>query len=265
FFCGHYREPSPCHRLAHGCGILPKIRSRYLSFHSHYSICRAVRSVTLNTLNRQRASLVIQEYLWHNKGEILTPQQVAQRERIFGWPGERGGKIEMGTSLTKVVGLLKGDSKSPSTLLSLFTTFIDEDYVLSISQPRPLNSTPHSHHGHGALLCIAFHELARPEDTLRAYFHACLLLEVRERAEEAQANEVGGVIGDKEEQEEPTRMTNKTLDSETLVEETLLTTQRFFDGFMAKCKIAGWNIERGMVEGVEDGWRIWWKDEVDKE
>ncbi|KAI1337582.1 DUF647-domain-containing protein [Xylariaceae sp. FL0016] len=44
---------------------------------------RAVRSVQMRTLNRQRATLVVREYL--RSGRVLRPGQVAQREKILTW------------------------------------------------------------------------------------------------------------------------------------------------------------------------------------
>ncbi|KAG6094435.1 hypothetical protein E4U30_003356 [Claviceps sp. LM220 group G6] len=42
-----------------------------------------VRSVCMTTLNRQRATILFQEYM--KTGVVLTPEQVAQRERIVFW------------------------------------------------------------------------------------------------------------------------------------------------------------------------------------
>lgn len=43
----------------------------------------AVRSVVLNTFNRQRATIVYQEFL--RSGTVLTPEEVGQREQILLW------------------------------------------------------------------------------------------------------------------------------------------------------------------------------------
>ncbi|KAL8663743.1 MAG: hypothetical protein Q9168_008041 [Polycauliona sp. 1 TL-2023] len=45
----------------------------------------AVRAVTMRSLNRQRANLVISTYL--DQARILTPEEVAGQERIFEWDG----------------------------------------------------------------------------------------------------------------------------------------------------------------------------------
>jgi hypothetical protein len=44
---------------------------------------RAVRAVQMRTLNRQRAQIVVEEYL--QSGTILVPETVAKRERILSW------------------------------------------------------------------------------------------------------------------------------------------------------------------------------------
>ncbi|KAL8711644.1 MAG: hypothetical protein Q9220_004054 [cf. Caloplaca sp. 1 TL-2023] len=45
----------------------------------------AVRAVSMHTLNRQRANLVISTYIDQNK--VLTPKEVSLQERIFDWDG----------------------------------------------------------------------------------------------------------------------------------------------------------------------------------
>lgn len=45
----------------------------------------AVRSVSMRTLNRQRANIVLSHLIDDNK--VLTPQQVSQLERVFEWDG----------------------------------------------------------------------------------------------------------------------------------------------------------------------------------
>lgn len=45
----------------------------------------AVRAVSMRTLNRQRANIVLSAYLDDEK--VLTPEEVSARERIFEWDG----------------------------------------------------------------------------------------------------------------------------------------------------------------------------------
>ncbi|KAI0010524.1 vitamin B6 photo-protection and homoeostasis-domain-containing protein [Xylariaceae sp. FL0662B] len=58
---------------------------------------RAVRSVQMRTLNRQRATIIVAEYLRH--GVILRPDQVAARECILKW---RGPNISFASRIPKL-------------------------------------------------------------------------------------------------------------------------------------------------------------------
>ena len=45
----------------------------------------AVRAVSLHSFNRQRANIVVSNFLEHNK--VMTPNEVSSQERIFEWDG----------------------------------------------------------------------------------------------------------------------------------------------------------------------------------
>ncbi|UPL02439.1 hypothetical protein LCI18_013373 [Fusarium solani-melongenae] len=68
-----------------------------------------VRSVCMNVLNRQRATILFEEYL--KSGNVLTPGEVAHRESILFWSpvvrnrhGQRIARIEMADSFGNAMG-----------------------------------------------------------------------------------------------------------------------------------------------------------------
>ncbi|KAL2671267.1 hypothetical protein Neosp_013847 [[Neocosmospora] mangrovei] len=68
-----------------------------------------VRSVCMNVLNRQRATILYEEYL--KSGNVLTPNEVARRESILFWSpvirnrhGQRIARIEMADSFGNAMG-----------------------------------------------------------------------------------------------------------------------------------------------------------------
>lgn len=102
----------------------------------------AVRAVRMQTLNRQRANIVLSTFLDH--GTALTPLEVSRQERIFEWDGVlrwRGSsplaQAKIGSSLQGIVSSLgpshpvTGATSDPgSVLVKLIEIFALEDYLL---------------------------------------------------------------------------------------------------------------------------------------
>ncbi|MCJ1389346.1 hypothetical protein MMC18_002202 [Xylographa bjoerkii] len=134
----------------------------------------AVRAVSLHTLNRQRANIVISTMLDQNKA--LTPDEVSVQERIFErdgvlrWRGTRIiGKAIIGVSLQRAVGFLgqphsvTGSVRSPSVELErLVNMFQDEEYLLWYERSRHL-------------AMIVLKEQASPQSQLKGWSHALLM------------------------------------------------------------------------------------------
>ncbi|KAF2142402.1 uncharacterized protein K452DRAFT_270038 [Aplosporella prunicola CBS 121167] len=108
----------------------------------------AVRAVSMRSLNRQRANIVMSHAIVHDK--ILTPQQVSQRERVFErdgvlrWTDDQIiGRCKIGVKLQDIVGRL-GPShertravQTDSTRLSaLFKVYQHESYILWFDMAR---------------------------------------------------------------------------------------------------------------------------------
>ena len=131
----------------------------------------AVRSVSLHTLNRQRANIVFSDYFEDKK--LLTPKDVSLRERIFEWGGVlrwRGrsalAKARVGVSLQ---GLLEHLAKpqivtnafrdSTSVLSRLVAMYETERYLLWYDCPN-------------RVAYVVLKSKASPHDQLKAWAHA---------------------------------------------------------------------------------------------
>lgn len=102
----------------------------------------AVRAVRMQTLNRQRASIVLSTFLDH--GTALTPLEVSQQERIFEWDGVLRWKGSSPLATAKIGGPLQGivcslgpthsvtgaTCDTDSVLVKLVEMFALEDYLL---------------------------------------------------------------------------------------------------------------------------------------
>jgi hypothetical protein len=135
---------------------------------------KAVKAVSMTSLNRQRANIVFGNLLLH--GSILTPTEVSQRERIF----ERDGVLRwvddhivghctIGVPLEVLLTSMGQHHKRTGSLelddinlMDLLDIFADEDYVLW-----------YTNRDHGAMVVLK--EGCTPVDQLKAWAHALLL------------------------------------------------------------------------------------------
>lgn len=131
----------------------------------------AVRSVSLHTLNRQRANLVFSAYL--TDGIVMSPKKVSGQERIFErdgvlrWKGQKPiGSARVGVSLQVLLKpwagaqTVTGSFRDPDAILSrLVEIFSDERYLLWYQHPN-------------REACIALKDGATPRDQMKAWAHA---------------------------------------------------------------------------------------------
>ncbi|MDI1487152.1 MAG: hypothetical protein OHK93_006420 [Ramalina farinacea] len=156
----------------------------------------AVRSVSLHTLNRQRANLVFSAYL--ADGTVMSPKKVSNQERIFErdgvlrWKGQGPiGSARVGVSLQDLLKAwagaqsVTGSFRDPDAILSrIVEIFSDERYLLWYQH---LNRE----------VCIALKEGATAQDQMKAWAHALWLahrLESASLATGATPDKVLGVI-----------------------------------------------------------------------
>ncbi|KDQ20765.1 hypothetical protein BOTBODRAFT_124590 [Botryobasidium botryosum FD-172 SS1] len=127
-----------------------------------------VRAVTMHTLNRQRANIVFQAL--DESDTILSPQEVAARERVFEWDGALRwsgnvlGHCRMGVSWS--IFAREFGVYSTTDQVDILKLFQGEKYFLCCDNTQP----------RGALqIAVCLKEDAGQRDYLRAWVHALLL------------------------------------------------------------------------------------------
>ncbi|EMD97777.1 hypothetical protein COCC4DRAFT_200956 [Bipolaris maydis ATCC 48331] len=198
----------------------------------------AVRAVSMQSLNRQRANILFSHILQH--GIVLSPKEVSARERIF----ERGGvlrwaddevlgKCRIGTSLSELLGRIGrrdklsgslafcssgADGESEVDVFDLLSIFEAEDYVLWASGgPAAYEAV------------IVLKAGCGPIDQLRAWAHALLVAERRQR---------GGDGGG-------TRARNGLMGE---LRDTLYEVRRMFDKYGDEMRAKGWHLDVAALE-----------------
>lgn len=121
-----------------------------------------VRSVCMATLNRQRATILYEEYL--RTGEVLSPEQVARRERIVFWsPSVRNrdniqiAKLAFGTNYSETAAGGGSSSNAPDDVVDR------PQHTAFITSPRGS--------GFGKVTMFLWAG-CRPRHVIGAWFHA---------------------------------------------------------------------------------------------
>jgi Vitamin B6 photo-protection and homoeostasis len=189
----------------------------------------AVRSVTMRTLNRQRANVVFSALMADD--EALTPEGAAKQEFIFEkdgtlrWQGiKRLGTCHIGLAFGDLL-LAIGSEVSPRTgsfkqlsvsLASLLEVFSAEDYILWFN---PANQTAR----------IALKDRSTTVSQLKAWSHA---LRVAQACSEATTRKVN-------------------LDAQAtlmILKDTLRMHNETFDKYLKRLEDAGWNTSIAVLE-----------------
>lgn len=189
---------------------------------------RAVRAVSMQTLNRQRASIVYQHL---RSGRVPSPREVSQEEHIFEQPGvlrnSQGsvlGVCQLGSSMASFLqtfGPAHPQTKAtnvPSTALTkLLRPFDDAKYLmwydpLSISKKIEVN--------------IALKQGATPLDQLTAWWHAMALAEIVHAPQDLDVSEKGA----------------------TLLERSMATTSELVAKHEKALRQQGWDLDTGALE-----------------
>lgn len=134
----------------------------------------AVRAVTLETLNRQRATILFTTML--DEHTVLSPRQVADRERVFAAGssvsdkfGKCIGTISLGVSLERLIKQASSTrSKTAfksidSSFETILTTFQNERYVMT-------------HNERQKHVCVVFKQHAAAQDQMQAWLHGMITL-----------------------------------------------------------------------------------------
>jgi hypothetical protein len=197
----------------------------------------AVRAVSLRSLNRQRANIVLSHLLNHDR--VLTPQQVSKSERIFErdgvlrWSdGQIIGYGRLGISLGTVIrglgvssektGAVQLQSQDLSQLLNLYN---DEGYVLWFDTS---SSTAY----------IALKQGSSSQSHLKAWCQALVIAKEYEKTPDRSHNTNFGIMATS----------------------FARTTKLFEEEYPRRLKAEGWDLNIAALE-THSGSRLMWKQE----
>ena len=220
---------------------------------------RAVRAVNMHSLNRQRANIVFSSLI--DADAVLTPQQVAQQERIF----ERDGVLrwrastilgycKIGVSLkTLLISLRHSQSSSgsfrgvESQVSELMEVYRREEYVVWYHLDK-----------HQAYIILK--EGTSPRSQLKAWSHA--LLVAREAKSHYDDNDKGVAMTSQEKiiseaTETGTRQFQQTM---SLLRKTLMDHSTRFDAYAERLEAAGWDLHTAVLE-TRPGYRFAFVDD----
>lgn len=197
----------------------------------------AVRAVSMHTLNRQRANIVLSAYFDDNKA--LTPFEVSQQERIFEWGGGLRWKGSSPLAQAKIGGPLQGILRSlgpshgvtgatrdpDSVLVKLVEIYHWENYLLWYSWSD-------------RVVYIVLKDHITPRCQLKAWAQGLVLVHCLHRTEFATG---------------ATAETDKTLLE--LVESSLLDVSKRWDQCIEHLEAAGWDLDIASLE-TDSGTRI---------
>ncbi|EJD34913.1 DUF647-domain-containing protein [Auricularia subglabra TFB-10046 SS5] len=181
-----------------------------------YANWRGVRAVAMLTLNRQRATIVLGELI--QRGRVLSPEQVRQRESVFCrssrlvLDGVTLGQCHIGVSLQHLlaqIARVHGPDRSGSALAGLMDRFASERYILHCCCRRKGKVS----------IIICLKRGVESRDMLRAWTHALVL------AQRYSAIPASG---------EP---------DELVLEETTARARELFLGSISRLSNAGWKLD----------------------
>lgn len=206
----------------------------------------AVTAVSMRSLNRQRANIVLSHVLQH--GKVLRPADVSKKERIFErdgvlrWADDQIiGHCSIGVTLAKLLRSLGGRGHKRTGSLDLqaikmsdlMGLYDDEAYILWFAQSEAM---------------IVLKQGCTPIDHLKAWSHA-LILAQRTRAKEAQS--------------QPEDDGSSSEDRLAELRSTLQETRRLFDTYEEKLGASGWDLNIAALE-TRAGTRIVIESNKDK-
>ncbi|KAK5138337.1 hypothetical protein LTR08_003398 [Meristemomyces frigidus] len=192
---------------------------------------RAVRAVSMRTLNRQRATLVYHEL---RRGKVPKPQDISKQERIFEWDGvlrdpnnQVNGSCLVGASMKSFLSSLESQQRSATGamtvdsagLITLLKQSDDRMYLLSFDSNL-----------HPVRFDIVIKTGATPVDVLTAWWHALALSE--------RISALSSWSHTPEKQQDRIRM----------MEETAADAKELMQKYGEDMKKAGWDLGTGALE-----------------
>lgn len=201
----------------------------------------AVRAVSMNTLNRQRANIVFSRLLIDD--EILSPAQVSLKERIFETEGvlrfdnEVLGHAKVGVSAAAIVQpWLRAHE---TALLNAMSIFEHERYMLAIDTA--------SRTGSKLKVLISFKRGCKPSDQLKAWLHALILSrQLCTPASRSSHHELRRrKFGDEITSGSGFEIRNQI---QQVIIHTLAQVNHVFEDYSSRLKASGWDLDIGALE-----------------
>jgi hypothetical protein len=208
----------------------------------------AVRAVSMHTLNRQRANIVMSRLIEH--GIVATPEEVAAEERIFEkegvlrWGGSRiVGYCRLGVELRTMLDTLASRREGKTSayrepslkFADIADVFRDEEYVLWYDWSR-------------SRFVVVLKQGASPVSQLRAWTHA-----LRAAYEMSISQNIASWSGTATSPSHA--VLSDPLDVLKVVGKVQDELRRNFDSYVPRLKAAGWDVEAGGLE-TQSGTRI---------
>ena len=189
----------------------------------------AVRAVSMHRLNRQRANLVISNFL--EQGKVLTPEEVSHQERIFDWDGilrwngrSLSAKARIGIPLQEMLNSIApshqttSSIKSPETQIAALTKlYREEEYIMWYSKSQ-------------RCAYIVLKEGASPSSQLRGWAHALFTVQRSHNRSMKDAEESQKIL--------------------ELVGSTLESICEHWEDFLKRLKEKGWDVEIASLESA---------------
>ncbi|KAJ9642363.1 hypothetical protein H2201_004755 [Coniosporium apollinis] len=207
----------------------------------------AVRAVSMKTLNRQRANIVLSHLM--DNDEVLTPKQVSKKERIFErdgvlrWKGDRIlGHCKIGTTLQELLQRLgSSHTKTRSIhleglrLADLINLYERESYILWLDKTT---SNP--------VVYIVLKQGCTPESQLKAWIQALSLARHALQQQSQDSDRVTSLLQD------DTKQAPLHTYSGPLAElrQTLEQTSKAFSEYVQRLEAAGWDLSVAALETV---------------
>jgi hypothetical protein len=192
---------------------------------------RAVRAVSMRTLNRQRANFV---YHHLRCGHVPSPKEVSMQERIFEQPGVLRGQsgevlgfCQMGASMSAFLKSLaaphpttKSTTIPGTALTKLLRPFRDANYLMWYD-PLSISKKVSVH--------IALKKDATSLDQITAWWHAVALAEASHQQDKAVGEDLKS-------------------DGATLLERSMVTSSAFVAKYENALRELGWDLDTGALE-----------------
>lgn len=189
----------------------------------------AVRAVSMRTLNRQRANIVLSTLF--DEDVVFSPEQVSKRESIFEWDGVlrwQGGHVlgccEIGVPLQRVLQTLAsrdertGSIRDPTIELSrIWELYRDEEYLLWYDSSKKK-------------AMVVLKREASSLSQLKAWGQALL---VAQRRQQHIGTNPKASIDD---------------DTFTVLRATLADVSKVFEERVRRLRVAGWDVDTAALE-----------------